>query len=73
MNMSEFFQKQMRDFYEAPPERVWKRLEVYLEHRRKRRKRQSIRFLQIGVAVVLLLLLLLVAVLGWYFVFRSGL
>ncbi len=74
MDLFEFFQKQEQQLYEAPPERVWKRLEVRLEQRRRRRQRRwHIRFLQIGSVLVVLLLLLLAAVLVWYFARREGL
>ncbi len=73
MELFEFFQKQEKLLQEAPPERVWKRLEAKLEHRRKRKQRRSIRFLQTGAVLVLLLLLLLAAVVVWYFAHREGL
>ncbi|MCS6928942.1 MAG: hypothetical protein NZM43_05545 [Saprospiraceae bacterium] len=73
MNLFEFFQKQEALLQEAPPERVWQRLQARLEQRRKRRKRQRIRFLQFGVLFISLMLLLLAAIFMWYLKRQEGL
>ncbi len=58
-DLFEFFKENESKLHEAPPSRVWSKLEAQLE-RRKRRKRRGIRFLQIGYVVAAILLLLLI-------------
>ncbi len=62
----DFFKENESKLYERPPEQTWEKLEFRLEKRRKRR-RQALRFLQLGLVVVILFLLLLAAGIVWYY------
>lgn len=70
-DLFDFFKENESKLYERPPEQAWEKLELRLEKVR-RRKRRTIRFLQLGVVVLALLLLLLAAGLVWYFVQRES-
>ncbi len=69
-DLFDFFKENESKLYERPPEQAWEKLELRLEKVRRRRRR-TIRFLQIGVVALALLLLLLAAGLVWYFVQRE--
>ena len=69
-DLFDFFKENESKLYERPPEQAWEKLELRLEKVRRRRRR-TIRFLQIGVVALALLLLLLAAGLVWYFVQQS--
>lgn len=70
-DLFDFFKENESKLYERPPEQAWEKLELRLEKVR-RRKRRTIRFLQLGVVALALLLLLLAAGLVWYFVQRES-
>lgn len=70
-DLFDFFKENESKLYERPPEQAWEKLELRLEKVR-RRKRRTIRFLQLGVVALALLLLLLAAGLVWYFVQRGS-
>ena len=70
-DLFDFFKENESKLYERPSEQAWQKLEVRLEKRRVRRRRQ-IRFLQIGVVALAILILLLAAGLVWYFVHMEG-
>lgn len=69
-DLFDFFKENESKLHELPSEQTWKRLETRLDKRRRRKR--TIRFLQLGVVLLALVLLLLAAVLVWYFVNREN-
>lgn len=66
-DLFDFFKENESKLHELPSEQAWKKLEKKLE-KRKRARRNGIRFLQIGSVVLALILLLMAAFLVYYFV-----
>ena len=71
-DLFDFFKENESQLHERPSEQAWQKLEKKLDKSR-RRKRRSIRFLQLGTVALVLLLLLLAAAMVWYFVRKEGL